>query len=148
MIITETVYNAVKEWIITILGDIDVVPLLPSDSISHNRYVSLYLKEIIKSQSTGSRPVKHLIQLTLSYMITVKSDNIHDANNCIASLAVSAMTKENMELDLKGVSPSEWVAMGITSCPVLLINLPLNCEIEPESGKIVEKPIIIKSYFK
>lgn len=145
---TKTIYNNLKNWIVNLLGNIDVVPSPPSTEITDKISVSLYLKNITKSRSTGSRPVKNNIQLTLSFLVTVNSKNMHDINNLITALTLSAISKEDIEIDFTGLSPSEWLSFGIVPRPSLLINVPLNCKTEVQDVKLVEKPMIIKSHGK
>ncbi|HRF90053.1 MAG TPA: hypothetical protein PLF65_04575 [Desulfobacter postgatei] len=145
MIKTEHIYNMLKTWITETTGNTQITPELAPEERGEHAFVSVYLKEITNSVTTGARPVNNTVQLVLAYLITVISDDIHLINNTIATLTVAALGHEAIEVDQKGLLPWEWQAMNLTPKPSLLIKIPLNCEKEKKAPVLVEKPHVLKS---
>ncbi len=128
MINTEQIYNMLETWITETTGITQVTPELAPEKQGDKAVVSIYLKEIASSVTTGARPVNNTVQLILTYLITAISDDIHLINNTVTTLTVAALGHEEIEVDQKGLLPSEWQALNLTPKPSLLIKIPLNCE--------------------
>ena len=144
MIKTEHIYNMLEKWITETTGINQVTPELTPDKQDDKAVVSIYLKEITSSVTTGARPVNNTVQLVLTYLITVISDDIHLINNTVTTLTVAALGHEEIEVDQKGLLPSEWQALNLTPKPSLLIKIPLNCEKERKAPVLVQKPHVLK----
>lgn len=144
MINTEQIYNMLETWITETTGITQVTPELAPEKQGDKAVVSIYLKEIASSVTTGARPVNNTVQLVLTYLITVISDDIHLINNTVTTLTVAALGHEAIEVVQKGLLPSEWQALNLTPKPSLLIKIPLNCEKEKKSPVLVEKPHVLK----
>nr|WP_320015349.1 hypothetical protein [uncultured Desulfobacter sp.] len=144
MIKTEHIYNMLEEWITETTGITQATPQLASEKQGDKDVVSIYLKEITSSVTTGARPVNNTVQLILTYLITVISDDIHLVNNTVTTLTVAALGHEEIEVDQKGLLPSEWQALNLKPKPSLLIKIPLNCEKERKAPVLVQKPHVLK----
>ncbi|WP_319577260.1 hypothetical protein [uncultured Desulfobacter sp.] len=144
MINTEQIYNMLETWITETTGITQVTPELAPEKQGDKAVVSIYLKEIASSVTTGARPVNNTVQLILTYLITAISDDIHLINNTVTTLTVAALGHEEIEVDQKGLLPSEWQALNLTPKPSLLIKIPLNCEKERKSPVLVQKPHVLK----
>ena len=144
MINTEQIYNMLETWITETTGITQVTPKLAPEKQGDKAVVSIYLKEIASSVTTGARPVNNTVQLILTYLITAISDDIHLINNTVTTLTVAALGHEEIEVDQKGLLPSEWQALNLTPKPSLLIKIPLNCEKERKSPVLVQKPHVLK----
>lgn len=144
MINTEQIYNMLETWITETTGITQVTPKLVPEKQGDKAVVSIYLKEIASSVTTGARPVNNTVQLVLTYLITAISDDIHLINNTVTTLTVAALGHEEIEVDQKGLLPSEWQALNLTPKPSLLIKIPLNCEKERKSPVLVQKPHVLK----
>jgi hypothetical protein len=142
-----SVFQLLRNWVCEILGEVKVSAEPPQDS-PETKFVSLYLKDIETSPSTGVKPVGGRLQIILSYLVTVNSKDFDSVNNDIVKLAFSAMTAENIEPVFTPLSAGEWNSLGVTPRPSFIIKIPLNYDIKDiPIAKLVEKPLVIKEGF-
>ena len=140
-------FGQVLNWVCEVLGEVKVSAEPPQNS-PETKFVSLYLKDIETSPSTGVKPVGDRLQLILSYLVTVNSKDLDSINSDIVKLAFSAMTSENIEPVFTPLSASEWNSFGVTPRPSFIIKIPLNYDIKDiPIAKLVEKPLVIKEGF-
>ena len=141
---TDAVFQQLCEWVRGVLGDEIAISADPPQDAPEASFISIYLKDIEPSPSTGVRPVGNRLQLILSYLITANAQNVHDINRHIVTLAFSAMPTANLAPVFASLSAEEWRAFGVTPRPALLFKIPVNYEFDVAAVKRVEYPMVIK----
>ena len=144
---TDTIFKLLCNWACEVLGEVNVSDE-PPQNFPETKFVSLYLKDIETSPTTGLKPVGNRLQIILSYLVTVNSNDFGNNNRDIAKLAFSAMMAENFEPVFTPLSSGEWHSFGVAPRPSFLIKIPLNHDIKDMPvAKRVEKPLVVKERF-
>lgn len=126
------------------MGAVGVSPDPPS-APDGERTVSLYLKDISGSPSSGTVLKRDRLQVQLDFLVTVNGKTLLEADDDLAKLVFSALLADGMDVDLTPLSASEWRAFGLVPRPSFLLKTPLNLTVEKPPAKRVEKPLVIKS---
>ncbi len=139
-----TVFDHLKDWVRETLGEVEVSSLPPSPACGE-RSVSLYLKDVTASPTTGTVVKMDRLQIQLTYLVTTNGKTLPEADDDLAKLVFSAMLARDMTVDLSPLSSSEWRAFGLVPRPSFLVKTPLTFTVEKQEVKRVEKPLVIRS---
>jgi hypothetical protein len=138
-----SIFNSLKAWICDVLGPVEVTPDAPGP-ITGGRSVSLYVREILESPSSGTSMKMDRLQVHLSFLVTTSGVSALEAGDDLAKLLFAAMMNKDIALDLTPVSAAEWSAFGVVPRPSFSFRIPLNHTLEKPAVKRVEKPLVIK----
>lgn len=139
-----SVFDNLSRWVASVLGDIEISTKLP-DNQSDKTIVSLYLKAIEDSPSTGALPVKNRLQLILTYLVMISGADENSINMQLLRLAFSAMRLEEMFAQpvFTPLPAEEWRALGLVPKPSFLLRVPVNHQLETKTAKYVKQPLVI-----
>jgi hypothetical protein len=138
------VFDHLKSWIRETLGDVEVTPDPPA-AMGGGRSVSLYLKTLSESPSSGTTLKMDRLQVQLTFLVTTNGKTILEADDDLATLVFSAMLLEGVTVSIDPLPAGEWRAFGIVPRPSFLLKTPLNFKVERPEVRRVEKPLVIKS---
>jgi hypothetical protein len=142
-----SVFEHMKIWVCETLGEVDVIPEPPQllGNPDNKRSVSVYLKDVGESPSSGTLLKMDRLQVQLTFLVTANGKTLLEACDDLVKLAFAAMLEKNMEIVLTPMTAEEWSAFGVVPRPSFFLRLPLNFEVEKPEVKRVEKPLILRS---
>ena len=133
--------NALKTWIVSALGDVDV-SLEPPGVCPKDGCVSLYLLDMQHAPPV-ERGRSKIFSLTLRYLVTAWDEDPLIEHRRLGELAIQAAEHPDYEIELDPLPPDIWPAFGVPPRPGFLLRAPYVPERDlPAVGIIREPPII------
>jgi len=113
-----------KEWILTIIKNDYQISFEHPGKIDNVPTISIYLYKL--SNSLPTSPARETsFQITLSYLLTVQSDNQIDSHLTLGSLLLAAKEQSNFEVEFPPLPTDYWQSFGTPPLPYFIICLPL-----------------------
>ena len=113
-----------KEWIITVIDSKYDVSFEHPGKMGNNPMVSVYL---YRMENSMPRSVAREIPLTitLSYLLTVQSENPLEAHQNLGNLLFAAKSRSDFEVDFPSLPADFWQALGTPPLPHFSLRLPM-----------------------
>lgn len=118
--------HRLKSWIATVIGSAYEVTLSPPSINNKKPLVSVYLYDM-KNAAIGSTAREIPVEITLSYLITVQSENPAESHKSLGNLLLAAksLSDSDIEVGFPSLPPQFWQALGIFPLPHFSLSLPL-----------------------
>lgn len=118
--------HRLTSWIATVIDSTYEVTLSPPSINNKKPLVSVYLYDM-KNAAIGSTAREIPVEITLSYLITVQSENPVESHKNLGHLLLAAksLPDSDIEVGFPSLSPQFWQALGIFPLPHFSLSLPL-----------------------
>jgi hypothetical protein len=137
----DTVDQQLREWVATIVGDVNVSLAIPSVS-GTDHTVSLYLTDILaKAPIRAAAATTH--QLSLRYLVTVWAERPEDAHRLLGELLFAAMSAADFEVERAGPTAELWQAFGVAPRPSFWLLIPLTKSRAIDPPPLVREPVVV-----
>lgn len=129
-----------KEWIATVIDSNFQISFEHPGKLDNKPTVSVYLYSLDNSMPTSvAREIP--LQITLSYLLTVKSENQMESHQTLGKLLFAAKEQADFEVEFPALPTGYWQSFGTVPLPYFTIRLLLvkarNAEQVP---RIIEPP--------
>ena len=138
----DQVDGKLTDWARSILPSVDVSFAAPNE-VEKGEAVNMYLMEISSTAPlrSGHRPP---LQITLRYLVTVKSDDLLAGHRMLGELMFAAMDDAEFEVEPEPVPVEVWRAFGVGPRPSFVLRVPLIVERPEDRAPLVKKPLVVK----
>lgn len=137
----EQVDNYLKEWVSSVLPDVEVS--LGAPNVSAGRAVHLYLFELLHHpppRAVGRTP----LQIFLRYLVTTWADDPQEEHALLGKLVFAAMENSDVEVEFDSFPASMWTAFGLSPRPSFVLKLPLRRERAEPIRTPVKEPLVVR----
>jgi len=118
--------HRLKEWVATVIDSKYEITFSPPSANESKPLVSVYLYDMENSvPGSGSTAREIPIEVTLSYLLTVHSENQAESHKILGNLLFAAKSKTDFEVGFPSLPPHFWQALGIVPLPHFTLRLPL-----------------------
>lgn len=116
--------HRLKEWIATVIDSKYDVSFEYPASGSNKPTVSVYLYQMENAvPRSAARDIP--LEITLSYLLTVQSEDQPEAHRTLGNLLFAAKSRSDLEVGFPALSADFWRALGIVPLPHFCLRLPL-----------------------
>lgn len=131
--------NALKTWIVSALGEVDVS--LEPPGACPDDCVNAYLLDM-QYAPPAERGRSKIFSLTLRYLVTAWNTDPLKAHRALGDLALAVAEHPEYQIDLDPLPASTWTAFGVAPRPAFLLCAPLKPERELPPVRLITEPVI------
>ena len=116
--------QSLKEWVATVIDSKYEVSLEHPGITNNKPTVSLYLYSMDNSMpSSTARDIP--LEITLSYLLTVQSENLLESHRFLGNLLFAAKNRSDLEVDFSALPAEFWQSFGTPPLPHFCLRLPM-----------------------
>jgi hypothetical protein len=136
--------NALKTWIVSALGDVDV-SLEPPGACPHDGCVSLYLLDM-QHAPPATRGRSKIFSLSLRYLVTTWDEDPLEAHRRLGELATRVAEHPDYDIDLDALPVDIWPAFGVPPRPAFVLRAPCVPERALPAVDLIREPPIVRAH--
>lgn len=138
----DEVDGRLTDWARSVLQSADVSFAAPNE-VDKGKVVIMYLMELVSTPPlrSGRRPP---LQVSLRYLVTVRSDEPVDGHRMLGELMLAAMGNSEFEVEPDPVPVEVWRAFGVGPRPSFVLRVTVTLERREDLAPLVRKPLVVK----
>ncbi len=113
-----------KEWIATVINSQLAITFEHPGTQQNQSAVSVYLYGM-ESSTSNSTTREIPVQIALSYLLTVQSDDQVESHKYLGKILYAAKSQSDMEVGFPALPAQFWQAMGTAPLPHFSLHVPL-----------------------